>query len=212
MDDAQYLESIRALPIFPLPRTVLLPGATLPLHVFEQRYRDLVAHCLKGDRLIGIATLRPGYEATYEGSPELFAELGVGELVGHQPYPDGRSNIALRFVGRVRILRELDTEHLFRVVEGEALLDDPHGVEAAIRALRVLVLQLGGLSTDASEEARRLVQLEGMQLADALARRLLHDIDSQLAYLRADRLIDRVGMVQDCLARFMLPQNVVGEA
>ena len=34
------------LPVFPLPRTVLMPGAMLPLHVFEPRYRELVAHCL----------------------------------------------------------------------------------------------------------------------------------------------------------------------
>ena len=47
------------LPLFPLPNVVLFPGVFLPLHVFEPRYRELVADALMGDRLIGMVLLKP---------------------------------------------------------------------------------------------------------------------------------------------------------
>ncbi|MBX2803866.1 MAG: LON peptidase substrate-binding domain-containing protein [Myxococcales bacterium] len=212
MEEFQHEELCRELPLFPLPRTVFLPGSTLPLHVFEERYRALVNHCLQGDRLMGVATLRPGFEESYDGSPELFPEVGVGQIVGHQPFPDGRSNIVLRFVTRVTIARELPTSEPFRIVEGLVLPADPAGLEPALAALRVLVLQVGTINPDAGEEARGLVGLPGMELPDALAPRLLESIDEQRAYLGAPRLVDRVAMVQDHLARFLLHGQTVGDA
>ena len=52
----------RRIPLFPLPGVVLLPGALLPLHIFEPRYRAMVADALAGDRRIGMAMIRPGWE------------------------------------------------------------------------------------------------------------------------------------------------------
>ena len=204
MDLARLQEICRSLPIFPLPRTVLMPGAVLPLHVFEPRYRALVADCLGGERVIGIATLRPGYEADYHGAPPVFGEVGVGEVVSHQPFADGRSNIVVQYVGRARLVRELPSGTLYRVIEGEVVPDDDGGLEEAVRALKVLVLQLGAVSSAATSEARRLVTLEGTELVDALARRLLDDPEDQRAYLGARRLADRVTLVQDRLATFMV--------
>ena len=43
---------------------MLFPGVSRPLHIFEPRYRAMVADALKGDRIIGMTTLKPGYEAT----------------------------------------------------------------------------------------------------------------------------------------------------
>ena len=51
-----------SVPLFPLPGTVLLPGGLLPLHVFEERYREMLRDALAGERLIGMAFLLPGYE------------------------------------------------------------------------------------------------------------------------------------------------------
>ena len=48
------------IPIFPLPNVVLFPNVFLPLHIFEPRYRAMVADALAGDRIIGMALLRPG--------------------------------------------------------------------------------------------------------------------------------------------------------
>lgn len=208
-------EIARRLPIFPLERTVLLPGSTVPLHVFEPRYRELVTHCLQGERVFAIATTLERPEESVLGPtpiPDLHPVVGMGEIVAHQPFPDGKSNIAVRYLARVRLENELPTDTMFRVVQGRVLTDDATGIEPALRALRVLVLQLGGMSTEASEEARRLVQLEGMELADALARRVLPDVLGQLRYLGAHRLTDRIDIVQEALARFMGPSSSAGDA
>jgi uncharacterized protein len=57
------------IPIFPLPNVVLFPNVFLPLHIFELRYRAMVTDALAGDRIIGMALLRPGFEVEYEGTP-----------------------------------------------------------------------------------------------------------------------------------------------
>ncbi len=57
-----------AIPIFPLPNVVLFPNVFLPLHIFEPRYREMVADALAGDRIIGMVLLRPGWEADYDGT------------------------------------------------------------------------------------------------------------------------------------------------
>ena len=56
------------VPVFPLPNLVLFPHAVQFLHIFEERYQKMVADELRrepGDRLIGMAVLRPGYEEKY---------------------------------------------------------------------------------------------------------------------------------------------------
>jgi Lon protease-like protein len=63
------------VPVFPLPDVVLFPGVRLPLHVFELRYRTMVRDALSGGRVLAIATLEPGWEYDYHGSPA-FHPLG----------------------------------------------------------------------------------------------------------------------------------------
>ena len=71
-----------SIPIFPLPTTVLFPNVFLPLHIFEPRYRQMVAEALEGDRIIGMVLLRPGYEQDYEGTPPLYT-TGCSGLITH---------------------------------------------------------------------------------------------------------------------------------
>ena len=59
------------IPIFPLPNAVLFPNVFMPLHIFEPRYRTMVADALAGDRIIGMALLKAGYEADYNGRPPI---------------------------------------------------------------------------------------------------------------------------------------------
>ena len=48
--------------LFPLPNLVLFPYVLQPLHIFQPRYRELMADALHDDRLIALATLKPGWE------------------------------------------------------------------------------------------------------------------------------------------------------
>ena len=94
------------LPIFPLPTSVLFPNVFLPLHIFEPRYRQMVADALAGDRMIGMVLLQPGYEAHYEETPAVY-DIGCAGLMTHsERLADGRYNIVLRGLHRFRILGE----------------------------------------------------------------------------------------------------------
>lgn len=85
------------LPIFPLP-LVLFPGVTIPLHIFEPRYRRMLADCLERDRRFGIVFLAEG---TSEESLGIGGDVGcVAHIESHDELPDGRSNITV--AGRER--------------------------------------------------------------------------------------------------------------
>jgi Lon protease-like protein len=94
------------LPIFPLPNVVLFPNVFLPLHIFEPRYREMVADTLDSDRMIGMVLLKPGWEHEYEGRPRVYP-IGCSGVITHvDRQSDGRYNIVLRGVERFRILEE----------------------------------------------------------------------------------------------------------
>ncbi|HEX3850250.1 MAG TPA: LON peptidase substrate-binding domain-containing protein, partial [Polyangiaceae bacterium] len=82
-------EDLAALPIFPLPNVVLFPGALLPLHVFEPRYRELARQVLSGRQLMAVARLKPGFEEHYEGRPPVFEVCGVGSVIDSVAHGDG---------------------------------------------------------------------------------------------------------------------------
>ncbi len=108
------------IPLFPLPDVALLPNITLPLHIFEPRYRSMVADALDGDRLIGIVMLRPGYEAEYEGRPPVYSIGGAGWIENAERLPDGRYVIVLRGITRFRIVGE-DDSRPYRMAHVEAI-------------------------------------------------------------------------------------------
>lgn len=86
------------LPLFPL-NVVLFPGTALPLHIFEPRYRQMLADCLKGSRRFGITAAGKASESPDPGTAGCVAEVKANEQL-----PDGRSNILVmggpRFVVR----------------------------------------------------------------------------------------------------------------
>jgi Lon protease-like protein len=85
-----------ALPIFPLPTVVLFPNVFLPLHIFEPRYRQMVAESLAGDRIIGMVLLKPGHDDDYEGTPPVYP-TGCSGLITHaEQLEDGKYNLVLR--------------------------------------------------------------------------------------------------------------------
>src|SRR5207249_411342 len=92
------------LGVFALPRVVVFPGATLPLHVFEPRYRALVPDALAGDRQFALALLKPGYEASYEGTPDVYPIGCAGRVGNVVTLPDGRFLLTLTGTQRVEYL------------------------------------------------------------------------------------------------------------
>lgn len=123
----------RPMPLFPLAAVSLMPHAVLPLHIFEPRYRRMVADALDGPGQIAMAIFagpQALWEAEYEGSPPLRPAVCVGQIVQHHQLPDGRYNIALHGVCRARIQTELrDEDELVSAVYRQARLE-PVGIEA----------------------------------------------------------------------------------
>lgn len=109
--------------LFPLPNLVLFPHVMQPLHVFEPRYRALVEEALAGDALIAMALLAPGWEADYEGRPPLYPSACLGKIVAHHRFEDGRYNLLLAGLQRIRLVRELAPSKPFREAEVAACPD-----------------------------------------------------------------------------------------
>ncbi len=107
------------LPIFPL-QVVLFPGTPLPLHIFEPRYKRMLADCLAADRRFGITPL-----TGERGGPEPGTVGCVAEVRVNQELPDGRSNIVVLGESRFVLSRLLDESLPYLVAMVQTFDDDP---------------------------------------------------------------------------------------
>ena len=92
------------IPIFPLPNVVLFPNTLLPLHIFEQRYRQMVTEVLDESGKIGMALLKQPWEL---GGEDIFRIGGMGEIAEYQELEDGKYDILLRGTDRYRLIEFL---------------------------------------------------------------------------------------------------------
>ena len=134
----QAAEVALVLPLFPL-HTVLFPGAVLPLHIFEERYRQLV----REGRDFGVVLIREGREV---GSVPQVHEVGtVATLQEVEALPDGRYNIVARGLHRFRLLSTAEPAP-YLLGEAEVLEDPPPEAGPRLVALLDEYLQLHGLA------------------------------------------------------------------
>jgi len=201
-------EDLSNLPVFPLPNVVLFPGARLPLHVFEPRYRALTRDVLAGRKFMAVARLKPGFEADYEGRPPLFEVCGVGIVSESLEHADGRFDITLRGLARVRIISEDSAELMYRRVNVEELEDLPsdHALTSAWqRKLNSLWSLLAPHLPESVRDLRALTRgAEGAgAYADRLAAALVGDPDDSQRLLAepdpAERLRLLVGKLEQVL-------------
>ena len=118
------------IPIFPLEEPTLFPGMTAPFHIYEPRYRAMIADALKGNRLIGMTTLRPGYEKDYERSPSIFPVGCAGVIEDVEQLANGEYNITIRAIAKFRVTREEASKpyriaHVTMIAEPLADADKP---------------------------------------------------------------------------------------
>ncbi|MFZ1060232.1 MAG: LON peptidase substrate-binding domain-containing protein [Candidatus Rokuibacteriota bacterium] len=199
------------LPIFPLPGLTFFPHTLLPLHIFEARYRAMVTDCLARDRRLAVVGLKPGYEATYDAKPEVYAVAGAGEIVRWERLATGRFNILVRGDCRVRIETELPTDTLYRVVrarvfedavpqgDGDRLASQTDRVKAACLRL----LEARGQSSREVERALRAATVPGV-VADRIASVVIPDPllrQDLLETLDVGRRLDRLAAALDDLLR-----------
>ena len=112
------------IPLFPLPNAVLFPNVFLPLHIFEPRYREMVADALEGDRIIGMTLLRPGWERDYEGRPAIYPIGCAGLITFVERHKDGRYNIVLRGLEKFRVIEEdATTARPYRIARVDSIVE-----------------------------------------------------------------------------------------
>jgi Lon protease-like protein len=181
-----------SIPLFPLPNVVLFPNVFLPLHIFEPRYREMVADALKGDRIIGMVLLKPGYEADYDGRPSVYSIGCAGVITHSQPLANGRYDIVLRGLEKFRISGE-DTSRAYRIGQVDMLSEMVPAAD--VQSLRQQRQRLEAVLAAAIErvraEPRFPPSVPDEDLVNALAQYLELDSVEHQALLECDGVLAR---------------------
>lgn len=204
------------LPIFPLPSVVLFPNVFLPLHVFESRYRQMVADALSGDRIIGMVLLKTGFEGDYEGRPPIYRTGCSGLITYVERSNDGRCNLILRGLEKFTVHGEEDprtgrhyrralvttVDETVRDSDREALAHERHRLETLLAPL-----------FDGALAQPRLPQaMPDEDLVNALAQYLEFDPLEKLALLERNGPLARCRSMVELLEMKALMKKSAGDA
>ena len=195
--------ALERLPLFPLPGLVFFPPTLLPLHMFEPRYRELAAWCIANRSPLAVVRIQAGSESEQLGNPPVAPVAGVGKLIFHEKLPDGRYNILLRGLARVRLLEELDRDLGFRMARAEIVSDefpaDRVGLERKTRSLKKYVTNLIPQWPQAARLLGRILERHAApaELADYLASVLFQDPGERQKLLECVRVEERLERVQE---------------
>ena len=209
------MRTIENLALFPLSDVVLLPEVSVPLYIFEPRYRQMTADALEGAMQIGMVTVRPDSVDAMAGDPPIFDIGCVGRIAHAQQRSDGTYQMMLIGEHRFRILDEPERapEQLYRSAR-VALLEDVvpttnveiASMEAARETLLELVDRLIRRIGSAEDPARALEafeKLESPRLVNALAQSISFSPIERQQLLQADSIVGRCETLSELL-RFRL--------
>lgn len=198
------------MPLFPLPNAILLPYEMVPLHVFEPRYRAMIRDVLEDGRPIGIVQLAPGWESEYDERPRVERVFGAGHVVRHEKLSDGRYNILVRGIGRVRLVEELAPEKLYREARVEAVVDTVREgsdvaalAESMTRMIFALCSSRPGPGASALAELAARAKAPG-DLADVVIAALVTDGALRRRSLMDADVVQRVETAQAAIAELLI--------
>jgi Lon protease-like protein len=181
------------IPLFPLPNVVLFPSTLLPLHIFEPRYRAMVADALEGERMIGMVMLRPGWEPHYEAAPPVYPIGCAGFITHAEKLADGRYNIILRGTEKFRIQDERAGRQGiegYRVARIESITETISGHSPAVEHARLRLERL--LARTLHKRDDDFIP-KGVPDAD-----LVHAIAQHLEPLEKQALLECNGLLSRC--------------
>jgi uncharacterized protein len=184
------------IPIFPLEDVMLFPEMSVPLHIYEPRYKAMIADALKGNRVVGMVLLRPGYEKDYERSPSVFPIGCAGVINEVEQLPNGEYNIVLGALTKYRITRE-EASRPYRIAHVTPIADvvtdaDRSALHTRRQRLEALIRESGGRTGIAApppniSDERLVNGISQLSHIDELDRERLLEAPNPLA--RADVLI-----------------------
>lgn len=194
------------IPLFPLPDVVLFPRMPLPLHVFEPRYRKMVADSLRERRIIGMTLLMPGWEPDYEGRPPIYSAGCAGLMEQCEPLADGRFRILLRGTSRFRVVEE-HTGQPYRLATVEAL-EDSLGDESALDEARKKVMAAVAQASDGPAVLVMQPELSHDVFANALCQTLALTPVERQSLLDCDTILQRYRRLVEILEFKKLEQTL----
>ena len=196
--------SVSLLPLFPLP-LVLFPGAPLPLHIFEPRYRQMLSDCLAADSRFGIV-FRPDGLAETELEP---GRVGcIAEIDDAQTLPDGRSNIVVHGVRRFSLQRFVVSAapyHMAEIAEYDDFHEDDATLAPSATRVRELFRRVGRAARTLADDNDPLPSLPDD--ADALTFGIAAVIDMELPKRQA-LLVSRLASERLDMLELMLSDAV----
>ena len=151
-------QTIESFPLFPLG-IVLLPGEAVPLHIFEERYKQMIGECLDEDREFGIIWL----------SDDELKEVGCGARISRvlERFEDGRLNILVEGTTPFRLERRIG-DLAYPAGDVELLDDEADADEAALERTRSGYADLVEEVTDSRPDAEALAELGAYGMAATL--------------------------------------------
>jgi Lon protease-like protein len=184
----------RIIPLFPLPNLVLFPGVAVPLHIFEPRYREMIADVSSSHGIVGMMLLKGDWERDYYANPDTFGVGCVVKISQLERLPAGRYKTVLVGLSEFRIVRE-NRERAYRQAEIEwCPAEPPMDIDAeALEGLRQLLFDYLG---DTAAAAWKSLLERGLRGAD-LVNFLCFHLD--VPAIEKQTLLEARGERLDCL-------------
>jgi Lon protease-like protein len=184
----------RIIPLFPLPNLVLFPGVAVPLHIFEPRYREMIAEVSSSHGIIGMMLLKGDWERDYYANPDTYSVGCAGKISEIVKLADGRYNLVLEGLSEFRIVHE-SRDRSYRQAEVEwCPVEPPMDIDAeATEGLRQLLFEYLG---DTAAAAWKSLLERGLRGAD-LVNFLCFHLD--VPAIEKQTLLEARGERLDCL-------------
>ena len=167
-----------SIPLFPLPNLVLMPGEPMPLHIFEERYKIMMDKSLAGNRLLLLGHQKVESSDQKITKDSIYPIAGIGRIVMDEQLEDGRFNLILLGIQRVRI--EKITTH-FPYPKAEVSL-----IPDILADLKISSTTISELESDILQLAQQVYQLAGDDyFSESLAPKLLENLAPGMMSLSA---------------------------
>ncbi|HYW72219.1 MAG TPA: LON peptidase substrate-binding domain-containing protein [Pyrinomonadaceae bacterium] len=198
------VRGLRELPIFPLP-VVLFPGMPMPLHIFEERYRKMLADIRASNSLFGLSYFDP---AAAEGETPPTGHIGcVAEVAEAQALPDGRSNILAVGVVRYEMESYVESGDLYLVGRAKYFEDedeDTHQLTTQSHDVAAMFMRVANSIRAINDERGNLPDISGtdpQRLSFLVSAAMEIEVDKKQELLELRSTSERLSRLRDLLAR-----------
>jgi uncharacterized protein len=186
--------------IFPLPNVIFFPQTLLPLHIFEPRYRQMVQDTIATKQLIGMFLLEDGWQENYYGNPSIHSVGCAGEMIHVETLPDGKFDIVLRGLYRVRPI-EVVQEFPYRKARMEVL---PEILTEGAAKVQRMTENLMSEFKKIDPEGLRVLESEEADFAEIvnhIANQLPMELETRFELLKIDDVYSRAESVYELLSK-----------